>query len=96
METVVQLGLVFLLCAVPAIGATWFTERGGDVLADAFRPMSGQPIPLDEAWPRGVQEEEPRTWGAPVSAKRPAVSERTMEAATATDQLPDLQRVRRA
>jgi hypothetical protein len=53
-ETVVQLGFVLLLCALPAIAAAWFTERGGDVLAHAFRPMSGQKFGLEEAWPQGV------------------------------------------
>ncbi|MBA3307288.1 MAG: hypothetical protein H0T04_01230 [Chloroflexi bacterium] len=96
MEIAAQIALILMLSAVPAFAAAWFTKRGGDVLADAFRPMSGQQVALDEAWPRGVQEEEPRPWGAGPTARRPAVSDRSVEAATETDQLPELQRVRRS
>ncbi len=96
METATQIALILILSAIPAFAAAWFTKRGGDVLVDAFRPMSGQPIPADETWPRGVQEEEPRPWGTSVAARRPAVSDRDLEEATVADQLPELQHVRRA
>jgi hypothetical protein len=94
-ETVVQLGFVLLLCALPAIAAAWFTERGGDVLAHAFRPMSGQKFGLEEAWPQGVQEEEPRPWGSLVTAPPSGAPDTGPVAPSDGDRLPRLQRVRR-
>ncbi len=96
MEIASQIALILILSAFPAFAAAWFTKRGGDVLADAFRPMSGQQVALDEAWPRGVQEEEPRPWGVSVVAQRPPVTDHDVESATEADQRPELQRVRRA
>lgn len=85
MELIAQVVLVLLGSAIPAFAAAWFMQRGGEVLADAFRPMAGQAVAPDEAWPRGVQEEEPRPWGLTVAA----------EQLTEGDRLPHLQPVRR-
>lgn len=96
MEIAVQIALILILSALPAFAAAWFTKRSGEVLAEAFRPLSGHKVALDDAWPRGVQEEEPRPWGYPVVARRSAVSDGSVEAATEPDQLPVLHRVRRS
>ncbi len=95
MEIASQVAVILLVSAIPAFAAAWFTKRGGDVLADAFRPMSGQQVALDEAWPRGVQEEEPRPWGTPVAAAAPAVADSGLVAPSGDDRLPELQPVRR-
>jgi len=96
LEIAAQIALILLLSAVPAFAAAWFTKRGGDVLADAFRPMSGQKVALDDGWPRGLQEEEPRPWGAIVSAAGPPTADADLVAPAGHDLLPELQRVRRA
>lgn len=95
METVAQIGLILVLSAVPALAAAWFTERGGDTLADAFRPMSGERVALDEAWPRGVQEEEPRPWGSRVTATPSGAPDTGLLTPSDGEPLPRLQRVRR-
>ena len=90
------MALIFLLSALPAFGAAWFTKRGGDVLVDALRPISGHKFPLDEAWPRGVQEEEPRPWGAIVSAAGPPTADADLVPTSGDERLPELQRVTRS
>ncbi len=95
MELIAQVVLVLLGSAIPAFGAAWFTHRGGEVLADAFRPMSGQRIALNEAWPRGVQEEEPRPWGSAVAAKRIPMPDGGLETPSEAIRMPDLRPVRR-
>lgn len=94
LELITQIILLLLGSAIPALAAAWFTHRGGEVLADAFRPMSGQKVALEQGWPRGVQEEEPRSWGGAGPAWQVGVPGRDREAPTEGNQLPELQPVR--
>lgn len=68
LEVITELVLIVVASAIPAIAAAWFSQHGGQVLTEAFRPLTGQSVSLEEPWPRGLQEEDPRPWG-PMEAR---------------------------